>query len=223
MNSAAFFDVDDTLITVTSIFRFLEFHLAAAGRPPAEYRAVRQRLRAMGAAGAQRAELLAEYYRVFEGEEEAAVAASGRRWFAAELAAGGLFHPRAVECFRSHAAAGHRTVLVSGAFPPCLDPLAAHLGADAVLCSRPLVEDGRYTGTIGAPMIGAVKAAALRAEAAAHGIDLAVSAAYGDHVSDLPMLELVGDPAVVGDDPVLAAHAARRGWRHLVAHQRQPA
>jgi hypothetical protein len=37
------------------------------------------------------------------------------------------------------------------------------------------------------------------------------------------VLELVGAPAVVGDDPALAAHADRLGRQRLAAGQRQPA
>lgn len=223
MTAAAFFDVDDTLITVPSIFRFLAFHLAALGRPPEQYREARERLRTMAAAGTPRARTLAAYFRLFADQPAADVADSGRRWFTAELAAGGLFHPPVLERFQRHAAAGDRTVLVSGSFPPCLDPLARHIGADAVICSLPQVVAGRYTGAVERPMVGAAKAEAVRAEAAAHGIALADCAAYGDHVSDLPVLELVGNPVVVGDDPALVAYAAGRGHRPLAPARRQPA
>ena len=39
--------------------------------------------------------------------------------------------------------------------------------------------------------------------------------AYGDHAPDLPVLDLVGNPVVVGDGPVLARHACRKGWARL--------
>jgi len=55
----------------------------------------------------------------------------------------------------------------------------------------------------------------VRTWAAARGVDLRSSHAYGDHASDLPVLSLVGRPVVVGDDPVLAGHAALRGWTRL--------
>jgi len=126
-----------------------------------------------------------------------------------------LFHPPVLDAFRRHTAAGDRTVLVSGSFPACLDPLARYLEAGAVLCSRPEVRHGRYTGEILQPMIGAAKAAAVQADAAAHGIDLLDCYAYGDHISDLPVLGVVGAPVVVGDDPVLTDHAIRHGWTQL--------
>ena len=39
--------------------------------------------------------------------------------------------------------------------------------------------------------------------------------ASGDHASDLPVLDLVGNPVVVGDHPVPAPHACRKGWARL--------
>lgn len=207
---AAFFDVDGTLTTVTSMFRFLEYRFAVEGRPPSAYLLERKRLRDMTLAGVPRFETNKEYFRSFKGLAEAEVAELGVEWFRTELGLGGFFNPVAVEAFYRHAAAGERTVLVSGSFAACLDPIAAHLGADVVLCSRPEIVDGRYTGEA-APMIGAEKAVAVRKL----GIDLAEASAYGDHESDLPMLEAVGRPVVVGDDPAMTGLAATRGWSVL--------
>jgi len=44
------------------------------------------------------------------------------------------------------------------------------------------------------------------------GIDLRQSYFYTDAISDLPMLELVGQPRVVNPDRLLRRHARRRGW-----------
>jgi HAD superfamily hydrolase (TIGR01490 family) len=207
VRTGAFFDVDDTLIAVKSVFRFLAHRLR--DRPESEYAAAYGRVRAAGGGG--RGAALAEYYRLFAGAEEAEVAESGRRWFSEELAAG-PFHEPVLERFLGHRAAGELTVLVSGSFPACLDPIAEHVGADLLVCSRPEVRAGRYTGAVATPMIGEAKAAAVREIAARFDVDLAGSSAYGDHPSDLPVLELVGFPVVVGDDPDLVGHAARRGW-----------
>jgi len=47
------------------------------------------------------------------------------------------------------------------------------------------------------------------------GIDLDASWAYSDSASDLPMLELVGNPVAVAFDAELRAIAAERGWPTL--------
>ena len=44
------------------------------------------------------------------------------------------------------------------------------------------------------------------------GVDLGRSAFYTDSVTDLPMLEEVGEPRVINPDPLLSRVARQRGW-----------
>ncbi|MER6250833.1 HAD-IB family hydrolase [Streptomyces sp. NPDC001584] len=211
----AFFDVDETLITVKSMFRFLRFHLRAQGAPDSAYEEAAAQLRRRAAEGVPREVTNREYYGLYAGCPAEEVAAEGRAWFAQELAAGGLFHAPVLDALREHRSAGDRTVLVSGSFPACLDPVAAHVGADAVLCSRPEIKDGRYTGELTVAVIGDAKAVAAEADMRGTGADPADCHAYGDHASDLPLLTAVGHAHVIGDDPVLAERAADSGWHRL--------
>lgn len=211
---AAFFDVDGTLTRMTTMFDFLAFHLAARGRPE-DYDRLRGRMNALAAAGADRVRTCREYYLGYAGEAESELSAQGERWFGARHREGGMFRPAALAAFRAHAAAGHLTVLVSGSFPACLDPLARFLGADAVLCSRPEIRGGRHTGAIATPMIGEAKAAAIRDLSTRRSIALDGSYAYGDHISDVAMMNTVATPMVVGADPELLDYAISRGWRQL--------
>jgi phosphoserine phosphatase len=64
-------------------------------------------------------------------------------------------------------------------------------------------------------MIGEGKAAAVREYLAAVGADPANTWGYGDHASDLPLLEAVAHPVVVGDDPSLRAYVDREGWERV--------
>ncbi|MFI9012124.1 HAD family hydrolase [Actinosynnema sp. NPDC053489] len=209
---AAFFDVDGTLTTRPTLFAFLVEHLVAHGRSPADAGAEVERLRGMSRAGVARQDVLRACTRHFAGTREGAASAAAARWYGAEVAAGGFYREEVVAALRRHRAAGDLVVLVSGSFPACLDPVAAEVGADVLLCSRPRVRDGRYTGELPTPLIGASKVEAVRALVTGHDLDLSRCAAYGDHVSDIPLLAAVGRPVVVGDDPGLTAHARRHGW-----------
>lgn len=211
----AFFDVDETLISVKSMFELLAFDVAARGRPRSEYERVERALRAMAARGTPRGEVCRAYYARLAGRDAAELAAAGERWFAAASRRGDLFVPSVLHAARRHAAAGDLVVLLSGSFPACIDPIARAVGAGAVVCSRPEVRFGRHTGRIAEPMIGAAKVRAARELAAERGADLSLAFAYGDHASDLPLLQLVGHPVVVGEDRVLSRHARLRGWRRL--------
>jgi HAD superfamily hydrolase (TIGR01490 family) len=208
----AFFDADGTLTTTTGIFGFLRHHLLAHGRDPHEYERLRHRLRTMTEQGRSREETNRAYFRYYAGADAAETAALAAAWCRADLASGHL-HPKVADRLRGHQSLGHRTVIVSGSFPALLRPLADHLGIDGIHCTRPRIRDGRYTGELdGPPMIGAAKAAAVREETSARGVDPADCYAYGDHTSDLPMLLAVGRAVAVDGDPGLRREASARGW-----------
>ncbi|WP_282203247.1 HAD family hydrolase [Kitasatospora fiedleri] len=218
----AFFDVDETLIAVKSMFSFLRFHLERRGERPETYDALVGQLHADAAAGTPRHEINRRYYRLFAGERAAELAASGRAWFEDALrgaaeAGGSLLLAEPVAHLRAHRARGTAVVLLSGSFFACLDPVAELLGADGALGTRPIVRRGELTGEVVGPMIGGRKARAAAAAAWLRGADLDACLAYGDHASDLPLLEAVGRGLVVGADPVLAEAARTHGWQFLDA------
>lgn len=214
---AAFFDVDETLITVKSMFHFLEFYLGEQGEPPATYRRLTAELHQMAASGRPRQEVNRRYYGFFAGQGEQRLARSGREWFDRQLAAGGLFLPEPTARLAGHLRAGDFVMLLSGSFFACLDPIAEHLGAHWALGTRPLVRRGMLTGEVLVPMIGATKGRAAHATMAVRDLDPAGCAAYGDHSSDLDLLRSVGRPVVVGSDTVLTGYAERDGWERIAA------
>lgn len=215
---AAFFDVDETLLTAKSMFDFLRFWLARNGDDGTRYRVLEHERRARASAGVPRAEINRDYYRHYTGADYAEVLVAGRQWYAEYRRRPDAFIGPAVAAATGHRAAGHLVVLVSGSFRACLGPFAADLGAGEILCGEPVVGgDGRLTGEIPRPMIGDTKGAAVAETIRRHGLDPADCYAYADHGSDLTMLTAVGKPTVIGDDEVLAAQAGRHGWPVLPA------
>ena len=91
-----------------------------------------------------------------------------------------------------HRDQGHRIVFVSASLRPYLEPLAASLGVEAVLCCELAVAGGRLTGAIdGANCRGTEKQRRLERWLGAQGLqrrDVAVWA-YGDSAGDRPMLD----------------------------------
>ncbi|PRX92574.1 HAD-IB family hydrolase [Allonocardiopsis opalescens] len=211
----AFFDVDETLITIKSMFDFYDYFLAAVGHSPEEQQRLKDDARSLLRPGLPREQGNRLFYRRFAGYAAADVAAHGRAWFDGHLARGGLFQQEVLAALRGHTADGVTTVLVSGSFPACLDPILAHTGADIALCTELEASDGVYTGEVLRTMIGDAKAAAARRLIEESGVPAAACFGYGDHTSDLELLRLVGTATVVGDNPVLAAEAAERGWRRI--------
>jgi alcohol-forming fatty acyl-CoA reductase len=119
---------------------------------------------------------------------------------------------QAVRRVREHRAAGHRTVLITGAIRPLTRPLAP-LFDDVVAADLAVGPDGRCTGHLCAPpLVGESRAAWLRHHASRGGYDLVASFAYADSHSDLPMLEAVGNPVAVSPDVTLLRAAKRGRW-----------
>ena len=126
-----------------------------------------------------------------------------------------LVYNEAVELIAEHKAAGRDIVIISSSGDEVVRPIGEMLGADHVIATRMVVEDGKYTGEIEFYAYGENKAAGLRSLAAERGYDLADCYAYSDSITDAPMLAAVGHPAAVNGDKALRKLAAENAWRTL--------
>ena len=119
--------------------------------------------------------------------------------------------PAAVRRIRDHRAAGHRTVLLTGAIRPLTRPFAPLF--DEIVAADLAVADGRCTGHLAQPpLVGESRASWLQSYAERCGVDLAASYAYADSASDLPLLRAVGHPVAVNPDLTLTRAARRGKW-----------
>jgi len=214
--SVAFFDVDDTLISVKSMLSFQDFWYGQTGDSDGE-KAYRQDLKKHWQPGACWASLNRLYYRHFAGRSEREVVDRGRQWFVrTKDESAPFYHPRPLSELRAHQREGRAVVFVSGSFPALLQPIAEELGVEHVLATRLEVSNGRYTGEILPPQtIGDGKVTAIRGFIEAHGLVAEQCYAYGDDISDFPMLESVGRPTVVTGGRDLEAKARCLGWRMI--------
>ncbi|WP_127479219.1 HAD family hydrolase [Nocardioides pantholopis] len=127
-----------------------------------------------------------------------------------------LVYDEAVSLIEEHRLAGRDVVIVSASGSEVVEPIGAMLGADRVIATRMEVEDGRYTGGIAFYAYAEEKARAIRELADEAGYDLAECYAYSDSVTDAPMLGAVGHPYAVNPDRDLRRLAAAKGWPVLV-------
>ncbi len=81
-----------------------------------------------------------------------------------------LVYAEAVDLFAEHRAAGREVVLVSSSGEEVVGPIGAMLGVDQVIATRMVVEDGRYTGDIAFYAYGEGKQTAITELAAAPGL-----------------------------------------------------
>ena len=123
-----------------------------------------------------------------------------------------IVYDEAVELIENHHAAGRDVVIVSASGTEVVEPIGAMLGADHVVATRLVEVDGRYTGEVEYYAYGPNKAKAMKELADERGYNLATSFAYSDSETDAPMLEIVGHPFAVNPDKALRKMAEENGW-----------
>ena len=127
-----------------------------------------------------------------------------------------IVYDEAVSLIEEHKLAGRDIVIVSTSGTEVVEPIGAMLGADIVVATRLEVADGKYTGDIAYYAYAEEKARAILELAEQRGYDLDGSYAYSDSVTDVPMLEAVGHAHVVNPDKDLRRVAISKGWPVLV-------
>ena len=135
----------------------------------------------------------------------------------------GLIEPmvyrEATALIAEHQQRGRDVVLVSASGAEVVEPIGAMLGVDHVIATRMVVQDGHYTGEIEFYAYGENKATSIRELAEQRGYDLSRCYAYSDSGTDLPMLEAVGHPSAVNPDRALRRAATANGWPVLLFSQ----
>lgn len=211
--SAAFFDVDGTLLKVKSMLAFYYFYVS-------EYEATsHQRAHRIQYfehyvgtnSHLTRMQLNKWYYSLFAGDRLDALEATAECWFS-NLQPKDWFDDT-VEILKHHQQSGVKIVLVSGSGNFILKPLQRYLDVPYCLCSNVEVKNNLLTGKLnGQPMIGSNKLTAIKHWLQHHNIDSQDCFAYGDHISDADMLGHVGFPVAVNPDQYLFKLAQDNGW-----------
>lgn len=214
--TAAFFDVDNTVMQGASIF-----HLARGlyardffdARDIARFAWAQAKFRVLGTESMDTVADAQETGLSFAaGHTVAELTAIGEEVFDEVMAAKVWPGTRALA--QMHLDAGQRVWLVTATPVEVAAVIARRLGLTGALGTVSETVDGVYTGRlVGEILHGEAKAEAVRALAAREGLDLAACAAYSDSANDIPLLSLVGQPCAVNPDSRLRAHAREHGWR----------
>lgn len=214
MKTAAFFDLDKTLMAGSSGMQFARVAARqgiVSRRQLVEWGWDHLRYRMRGATDEETADVLKVARELITGVRGKDIDRMGP-----EVMAGILprIYPLMLEEIWRHQDEGRPCFIVSAAGNGIVESLASVLGMEGGIGTRyELGEDGTFTGRLDGPFVyGVGKVEAMERFAAEHGIDLENSYAYSDSVSDLPMLRAVGNPVVVNPDADLAQIAREEGW-----------
>jgi HAD superfamily hydrolase (TIGR01490 family) len=123
-----------------------------------------------------------------------------------------LVYDEPLRLVQQHREQGEPVFIVSATLQEIVQHIADDLGFDGAIGSTAEIVDGVYTGRTLRATHGEEKARAVRELAEADGLDLAASTAYSDSYSDVPFLEAVGHPVAANPDKKLRRIAAERRW-----------
>jgi HAD superfamily hydrolase (TIGR01490 family) len=214
--SAAFFDLDNTVVQGASLF-----HLAK-GLYRRDFFPARVIVRGLWQQ---------TYFRVIGGERPGHIAhaqaaslsfIAGHRAAELEELTAEIYDESIAERIwpgtraiaQRHLDVGHQVWLVTAAPVEVAGVIAGRLGMTGALGSVAERNDGVYTGRLtGVLLHGPAKAEAVRQLAESYGLDLRHCYAYSDSANDLPLLSLVGHPCAINPDRRLRQHAGGHGWQ----------
>jgi HAD superfamily hydrolase (TIGR01490 family) len=212
-NSAAFFDLDRTLISGASAFPLgvEAWRQGIASNPDIGRWAVSAlSFRLLGDKGDATDDVKGDFLSGIAGASVQALEMVGAAVLPKLVA---RVRPESRKLINLHHEAGRDTWIVSAAPHEIVEPLARSLGMTGAIGTRGKVVAGHYTGELDGPFVyGAGKVDAIEKIAADFGYDLERSYAYSDSISDLPMMELVGHPVAVNPDSELDSVSHERGW-----------
>ncbi len=213
-NSAAFYDVDGTLIQINIVHTFAFY----AARQASWTKSVSTTLSTVmsvplfaAADKISRKWFNELFYNYYEGFSQDRLEILSEELFD-EIIKPKIF-PRTVDLIEESKRAGCRQVIVTGALDFTMRPLARYLGIEDVIANRLEFKNGWATGKLAKPFVGgATKPVLMRNYAKEHGLDLAECFAYSDSYSDFPMLAVVGRPTACNPDRRLRSVARSYDW-----------
>jgi HAD superfamily hydrolase (TIGR01490 family) len=218
MRTAAFFDLDKTIIAKSSTLAFSRsfYQGGLINRRAVLRSAYAQFVYLVGGADHDQMERMRAYLSSmatgWDVEQVKAIVAETLHQLIDPI-----IYDEAATLIEEHHLAGRDVVIVSTSGAEVVEPIGELLGADHVIATRMVVgDDGRYSGEIEYYAYAETKAEAVRDLAAAQGYDLTRCYAYSDSATDIPMLSEVGHAFAVNPDRALRREAAAREWPVLI-------
>ncbi|MEU4421506.1 HAD-IB family hydrolase [Actinoplanes sp. NPDC024001] len=214
----AFFDLDGTLLHGFTAGAACQNEVLGGHIGPADLARIVVAAIDNGLLGGSPGNLGKIGFRALRGRRAGAVTTAADRLFAKETAR--WIRPQARDIVQAHLRRGHTVAVASSATRMQVEPVARDLGIPHLICTELEEQDGVLTGRSTTGMLwGEPKAAAVRAFARNHGVDLRQSFGYANGWEDIAFLGSVGRPCALNPHPVLRRAADEYGWPVLTLRE----
>jgi putative phosphoserine phosphatase/1-acylglycerol-3-phosphate O-acyltransferase len=209
---AAIFDFDGTIIAGYSATVFIREQLKRGDLSPREFVELMGAMTNFGLGNMGFSGMMAINAQFMRGIDENTYHEVGQELYVKQISR--LIYPESRALVDAHIAKGHTVAIISSATPYQVEPAAADLGIEHVLCTHLEVENGKFTGSVIRPTcFGQGKVDAAEDLASKTGSDLDKSFFYSDSTDDLLLLERVGHPRALNPSSKLRKVARDRGWK----------
>lgn len=120
---------------------------------------------------------------------------------------------RMMAFIKNHQEENHPLILVTEVFTPLAEEFKKYIGAQAALATKLETKDGIFTGNVLRLCVGREKVHEVELFAHINTINLHNSYAYGDSVSDIAMLRIIGNPRAIRPQKGLRNYAQKHRWK----------
>ena len=145
----AIFDFDGTIISGYSAIAFIREQMRRGDVSAREFLELASAMTNFGLGNLGFSGMMAITTQFMRGIEEQAYVELGEDLFTKQIAR--LVYPESRALINAHRAKGHTIAIISSATPYQVEPAAADLGIENVLCTQLEVEDGLFTGNVVRP------------------------------------------------------------------------
>jgi len=208
---AAIFDFDGTVIAGYSATAFIREQIRRGDISARDFVEIMSAMTSFGLGNLGFSGMMAVTAQFMGGIEEQAYQEVGEELYRKQIAR--LIYPESRALVDAHLAKGHTVAIISSATPYQVEPAAADLGIDHVLCTHLEIKNGKFTGSVVSPTcFGQGKVDAAETLAKAQGANLDNSFFYSDSQDDLQLLERIGKPRALNPSSKLTRIARDRNW-----------
>ena len=124
-----------------------------------------------------------------------------------------LFFKDGVEVVNNHKKENRELLIVSNVPDFLVKRIALYLGVNNYIGTKLEIINGKLTSKIAGDIVyGENKTLVVKDYVSKNGFTLDNSWAYGDHISDLPILSIVNHPYAINPSPELRKEAEKRNW-----------